>query len=79
MNIQSTPTGIPLMRSAQVPAQMYHFDLMGSDGAVLGQRDTSIDDDWQAEATARILLLSGGICAVEAWARGRFLYRIART
>jgi len=57
---------------------IYHFNLIGPGGQVVRERDTSCVDDWQAEAMARILLLSQGTRAVEAWAQGRLLYTIAR-
>lgn len=57
---------------------IYHFNLIGSGGQIVRERDTSCVDDWQAEAMARILLLSQGTRAVEAWTQGRLLYVIAR-
>ncbi len=56
----------------------YHFNLIDSGGLVFRERDTPCDDDWQAEAQARIFLLSQGTRAVEAWTRGRLLYTVAR-
>jgi hypothetical protein len=57
---------------------IYHFNLIGSRGQVVRERDTSCVDDWQAEAMARILLLSQGTRAVEAWMQGRLLCTIER-
>jgi hypothetical protein len=56
----------------------YHFNLIDSGGRIVRERDTSCDDDWQAEAMARILLLSQGTRSVEAWAQGRLLCTIER-
>lgn len=57
---------------------IYHFNLINSGGQVFRERDTSCVDDWQAEAMARILLLSHETCAVEAWTQGRLLYSVKR-
>jgi hypothetical protein len=56
----------------------YHFNLIDSGGRVHGERETACVDDWQAEAMARILLLSQGTRSVEAWASGRLLCTIER-
>jgi len=57
---------------------IYHFNLFDAGGQVVRERDTSCPDDWQAEAMARILLLSQGTRSVEAWRQGRLLCTIAR-
>jgi hypothetical protein len=57
---------------------IYHFNLIGFGGQVVRERDTSCVDDWQAEAMARMLLLSQGTQSVEAWTQGRLLYVVAR-
>jgi hypothetical protein len=59
-------------------AGVYHFNVIGMGGLVLQERDTSCVDDFQAEAMARILLLSRGTQVVEAWSDGRLLYRVER-
>jgi hypothetical protein len=58
--------------------EIYHFNLIDSGGHVVRERDTSCVDDWQAEAMARILLLSQGTHSVEAWAQGRLLCAVER-
>jgi len=56
----------------------YHFIVPGATGYVLRERDTDCVDDFQAEAAARILLLSHGSETVEAWTNGHLLYKVAR-
>jgi hypothetical protein len=56
----------------------YHFTILGTDGHVLRERDTDCVDNFQAEAAARILLLSRGTEVVEAWTHDRLLYKVAR-
>ncbi|MGH7087984.1 MAG: hypothetical protein ACREFQ_03700 [Stellaceae bacterium] len=56
----------------------YHFNLIGDDGLVVRERDTARGDDFQPEAMVRILLLSRGTRAVEAWREGALLYRSER-
>jgi hypothetical protein len=57
---------------------VYHFNMIDSGGQLVQERDTACDDNWQAEAMARMLLLSRGTRAVEAWIGGSLLYRIER-
>jgi hypothetical protein len=56
----------------------YHFTVLGAGGHVLGERDADCVDDFQAEAAARIMLLSRGTVVVEARTNGRLLYSVAR-
>jgi hypothetical protein len=59
--------------------EFYHFNLIDAGGDILSEKVESCIDDWQAEATARILILSRGAQAVEAWSEGRLLYRVERS
>jgi hypothetical protein len=60
--------------------ETYRFNFIDSDGKILRERSVSCDNHWQAEAMARICLLSGErtIDSVEAWDSERVLYRAAR-
>jgi len=56
----------------------YHFTVLDAGGNVLRERESDCVDDFQAEAAARIFLLSRGTESVEARTNGRLIYTVAR-
>jgi hypothetical protein len=70
----------PAGQTEEPSLEIYRLNFIDSAGNILRERSVSCDNHWQAEAMARICLLSGepAIDAVEAWDSERVLYRAAR-